>query len=163
MTYASMLDELIKISVDTTSPEAMKALNKLKELEEEKPTAGEIGRGALTGAVVGPGAYLAAAPLTEESSVGKAIKAVRGAAADAGPGHGSVRLGKILDNKAVRKGLKSTGMGLGAAAVSGAAYGLGLPLLRRKLDVGAEKASLRDSLGQEGGGVRRKVTRTMGV
>jgi hypothetical protein len=158
-----MRDELIKISVDTTSPEAMKALAKLKELEEEKPTAGDIGRGALTGAAVGPGAYLAAAPLTEDSAVGKAIKAVRGAAADAGPGHSSVRAGKILGNKAVRKGLKGAGMGLGAAAVSGAAYGLGLPLLRRKLDVGAEKANLRESLGQEGGGVRRNVTKTLGV
>jgi len=48
-----------KLASEVTTPEAVKAYKRLKKLEEGKPRAGEIGRGAAVGAVTVPIATLA--------------------------------------------------------------------------------------------------------
>lgn len=161
--YTPMLDELVKLCgmkftseqgtvklAEVSREEAASALERLKTLEAKKPSAEQLTRGALTGAIVGPGALLAS-------------KLVGG-----GVGKG---LGTAL--KARGAGAKATGLAkalwggtrqLGGAAASGAVFGAGLPTVRRHLDEQAEKEKLRQYLGtSKRGRLRRKASKYLGV
>jgi len=151
--FHSFFDEFLKLGA-VTREEAAEALGRLKELEEEKPTIGELGRGSATGAIVGPGAMIAATAakggLSRKAVTGAVTKALRGAK----PG----RWGKA---KAIG-GL--IGGALAAPAASGAVFGTGLPLVRRKMDVEAEKEQLRQYTGtSRRGRVHRQATQYLGV
>jgi len=151
--FHSFFDEFLKLSA-VTREEASKALSKLKELEEEKPTSAELGRGALTGAAVGPGAMIASSAAKGALSRRAVSEAVAGALKGAKPG----RLGKL-------KALGGmVGGALAAPAASGAVFGAGLPIVRRKLDVEAEKERLRQYAGtSKRGRVHRQATKYLGV
>jgi len=151
--FHSFFDEFLKLSA-VTREEASDALGRLKELEEEKPTVGELGRGAATGAIVGPGAALAAAGSKGQLSRKALGKTFRGALEGAKGG----RLGKAK----IVGGL--IGGALAAPAASGAVFGTSLPLVRRKLDVEAEKEQLRQYTGtSKRGRIHRQATEYLGV
>ncbi len=153
--FASFSDEFLKLSA-TTREEAEGALKKLRKLEEEKLTGGQLARGALTGAIVGPGAALASKGVSGDLT--KGIKGgVRKALKKAGPS----RLGKA---KALGGALVGGIRGLGGSAASGAVFGAGLPVVRRKLDVEAEKEKLEQYLGRSRRGqFAGEVRKTLGV
>lgn len=148
MMYAAFLDELQKIAEDVSAREAVGALKRLKQLERDKPTGGQLARGALTGALVGPAA--SAANKLVSGGLGEAAsKAMKG------PKH---PVGKALSLGA------AAARGLAAPAASGAVFGAGLPMVRRQLDQGAEKAKLREYLGvAKGGKTRREAKKVLGV
>ena len=151
MTYHAMLEELEKLCADTvTRQEAVGALGRLRALEKKKPTAEQLTRGALTGAIVGPGALLASKLVG--GGVGKGLRAAMKA-----PG----AAGKLTG---VAKHLWGGGRQLGGAAASGAVFGAGLPTVRRQLDTSAEKEKLKQYLGtSKRGRLRRQATRYLGV
>jgi len=151
--FHSFFDEFLKLGA-VTREEAGEALGRLKELEEEKPTIGELGRGSATGAIVGPGAMIAATG----AKGGLSRKAVTSALSTALKGAKPGRFGKA---KAIG-GL--IGGALAAPAASGAVFGTGLPLVRRKMDVEAEKERLRQYTGtSRRGRVHRQATEYLGV
>ena len=164
MTKESMIDELlrlnavrvcqaVKLAEDTaTKRDATDALAKLRKLEREKPTVGELKRGATAGAIVGTGANLMSNIVSGGSGGGirKALKA---------PTVGGKTLGM---GKALFGGART----LTGAAASGATFGAGLPIVRRKLDVESEKETLRDYLDSNrrgGRGIRRQAKKIVGV
>jgi len=147
MMYEAMLDELIKIADDVSTFEAVRAIKRLKKIEKNKPTAAEIGRGALAGTAAGTTAAVARGLVTGDvvRGVGKAMRS------------------PTLKGKAWNLG-KSAVKGLGATAAGSAAFGATLPAARRYLDTESEKATLRDYLGDSrGGSTRRRVKRVLGV
>ena len=148
MMYKSMLDELLKIaSSDVSTSQALKSLERLKQIEDNKPTGGEIARGALAGTAAGTAALTARSLVT-----GGLVKGVRAAMTAPTTGGKLVGLGKgALE-------------GLGSTAAGSAAFGATLPAARRYLDTEAEKATLRGYLGtSKKGRLRGKVTRVLGV
>ncbi len=149
MMLAAMSDELLKIAEEEiTAQEAVQAMKRLRKLEREKPTGGQLARGALTGALVGPAAATAS----------KLVGGGMGEAARKAMSKSKHPVGKALalGSAAVR--------GLAAPAASGAVFGAGLPIVRGELERGSEKAKLREYLGvARGGKVRRKAKRVLGV
>lgn len=119
--FHACLDELNKLATlgrmmkkvadeeSITTEQAENALGRLRKLEREKPTAGQLARGAITGAVVSPTASL-----------------VGGLVGGTGP-----------------KGVFRSARGALGSAVGGAVFGAALPMVRRRLDVEAEKGQLR--------------------
>lgn len=147
-------DELTKIADNVSSQEAIAAVKRLRELDANKPTADQLARGALTGALVGPAAALANRAVSGE--LGKGISSGVSQAMSA-PTRGGKALGL---GKALVGGIR----GLGGAAAGSAVVGAGLPSVRRHFDQEAEKAKLRDYLGQSRGGhVRTSVKKALGV
>lgn len=103
----AMVDELEKLGVSTEDqikklksrieearavdrPEAVRALKRLKRLQKDKPSVGQIARGALVGSAVGPAAMLASRAITGASTArpGKLFPGKRAILAAAG--HGAV-------------------------------------------------------------------------
>ena len=147
----SFADEFLLLSKeagdDVSRTEALGALRRLRKLEHTKPEAGEIARGALAGGVAGTASSLARGVVSGSlrSGVAEAMKAptARGKAS------------KLVGGAA---------KGIGSSMAGSAAFGSTLPFVRRQLDRGAEKAKLRDYLGNSRGGkVRREVRKTLGV
>ena len=121
-----------------SAEDANRAYKKLKDLQKNKLTVGELGRGALTGAIVGPVASIATnAPRISSMYRGGGIKGV----------------------------IKGLGTGMLGSALGGAVLGAGLPSVRRQLDERAQIAKLEDYLSQGRGTyrLRNKIKRTMGV
>jgi hypothetical protein len=160
-------DELSKIAV--SRQEAEIAYRRLKELEETKPTVGELGRGALAGATIGTLGGLVSkaispgAPITGEGGkvVGRGIsgldelvegfKGLRGAKLKGAP-------------KIVGKGLLHAGRLIAAPAAASAVFGAGLPIARGYLDREAEKETLEQYIDKsKRGKLRREIKRHMGV
>jgi hypothetical protein len=159
--YQSMRDELHKIAGDdgVSRSEAVGALKRLQKLERRKLKGEELARGALTGAVVGPTAALAAK--TVSGDVGKAIKGALAPDKVKGVLRAKTRLGKA---KALGLAAYSGLRGLGGAAASGAVFGSALPVVRRHLDESAEKEKLQQYLGtSKGGKVHRQIKRRLGI
>jgi len=155
MNFLAFSDEFLKLSA-ITREEAGEALKKLKKLEAEKLTAGELARGGMTGAIVGPGAALASKAVS-----GELTRGIKGGVTTALKGAGPGRLGK---GKALGKALVGGVRGLGGSAASGAVFGAGLPVVRRKFDVGAEKEKLEQYLGKSRRGrFAGEVKKTLGV
>ena len=148
MMFEAMADELMKIAAEGVSAyEAVKAINRLKKIEKNKPTGGEIARGALAGTAAGTTAMAARAAVS-----GEMAKGIRGALQAPTIG------GKLLNLG--RGALK----GVGTTAAGSAAFGATLPAARRYLDTEAEKATLREYLGtSKGGKARQRVKRVLGV
>lgn len=133
--------QLTKLADEVSSAEAVTAMKRLKKLEASKPTAGEIGRGALVGSTLVPMASL----------VSRAIQGPMGRAG-----------GKILASggrawwPGVRPLLASSGYG-------GVFSGL-VPAARHKLERGAEKQKLKEFVGSnKRGKVRGTVKKYLGV
>lgn len=151
--FDACYDSLEKLGEAPSAYEAQQALRRLRKLERERPTAQQLSRGAITGAIVGPGALLASKMVAGGmgSSLRQATKA------------------KTVGGKAlgVGKALWGGGRQLGGSAASGAVFGAGLPSVRSHLDREAEKQKLRDYLEMSGGGrygkIRGSVRRKIGV
>lgn len=147
---AACWDELEKLGEGVSHQEATRALTRLRKLERDKMTPEQLGRGAMTGAIVGPAA------LTASKLVGGGMGRGLLDAAKA-PGAG----GKVLG---IGKALWGGGRALGGAAASGAVFGAGLPTVRQHLDSEAEKEKLRQYLNvSKRGKVRGKIRRKLGV
>jgi hypothetical protein len=122
---------------EVTDDEAARAYRKLKELKSSKLTAGELGRGALTGAIVGPAAAIAA---------------------------NLPRLGEFYRGGGVKGVFSGLAKGMIGASLSGAVLGAGLPSVRRRLDERAQITKLEDYLSKNRDpGLRRRFKRTMGL
>lgn len=149
MLMSSMRDELVKIAAGISTAEAVEALRRLRELEEKRPTGGQVARGALAGTAAGTLASLASdvakgAPGIRES-VGEAMKA------------------PTLAGKAGRLGLSALKGVAGKAAYAGT-FGATMPVVRQYLDTGVEKAKLREYLGtNKRGRIRSEVVKTLGL
>jgi hypothetical protein len=125
----------------------MSALKKLRELEAQKPSAGQVARGALAGGVAGMAASSARGLVSGgiKSSITDALQAPTAAG----------KVGRLAGG-AVK--------GLGSAMAGSAAFGSTMPFVRGYLDREAEKATLKQYLGSgEGGRARQQIKRTLGV
>lgn len=131
----SMLNEVAKLA-NITDTEALDTLKKLRKLDREKPTAGELGRGAAVGA--------AAMPVISATS-----KLIAGGSTTPG-GVGRKLIGGARQ--------------LAASSVSGAAFGGGLPYLRHRAEYESKKQKLREYLdGSKRVGLRNHIKRNLGV
>lgn len=146
--------ELLKMGESpeaVSTDEARAALKRLRQLDKTKPTAEQLTRGAITGAMVGPAAALASRAVAGGDGLRKAMRS------------------KTLGGKALgtAKALLGGTRNLGGAAASGAVFGAGLPTVRSQLDQRAEKQKLRDYLQMSNKGtagrLRGRVTRAIGV
>ena len=147
----AMADEFLKISQGTSHSEAVESLSKLRRLEREKPTGGELARNALAGVAVMPAVTTASSLVAGEQPIQKALEARR-----------LTGVGTI--GSALKRGAWKSGRGLAGAALSGAVLGAGLPLARGYLHREAEKETLRDYLGvSKRGKTRKKVKKELGV
>lgn len=113
ISFHAAIEELAK-TAEVSREQAQIALERLDDLEHQKPTMGQLGRGALVGSVVGPIA----------SNVSKLISA----------GH-----------------LHSPREMAGQIA-GGAIFGTAAPLLKHKVESGAERKTLKDYINAGGGG-----------
>ena len=147
---------------DVTDTEAQDALSRLKRLEETKPSAGELARGAAVGATVSPIATLAARGIGGEYAFGDLTKKLTDAA-EKSPKGLTNRL--ALKSPLAAKALLGT-RSMGAAATMGAFFGGAMPAVRSELERGAERKKLRTYLGQqqqaEPGYLRQLITNTTG-
>lgn len=134
--------------------EASVALKKLQKLEAEAPTGGELARNALAGAMVGPVMGTVSQLVAGRQPLQEALGAFR----EGLPGAAKTYRG------AWAKGLKGTGRGMAASALSGSVLGAGMPLVRGYLHREAEKEKLRDYLGESPRGkLRGKIKQELGV
>jgi hypothetical protein len=132
--------ELEKLA-EVTAEEAEQARKRLKQLEKDAPTAGQLGRGAMVGAAVGP-------------LMGAAMKAVAGSPAAAGPPIPVGAKAKVLGGA----------RGALAQSLAGAIYSGGIPYLRHQLEHGVEEQKLREYAGQtHKGRLRGRLKKTFGV
>lgn len=144
-----MCAELVKMANapddDVSSWEAARALQTLRKLEREKPTIGELGRGAIAGSAAGL-ASRAASSLAD----GSMVRGIADSVAKPGMGNKVTSLaGKAATN-------------IGATVAGSAAFGTTLPFVRRTLDREAEKEKLRRYLDQtKGGKIRRMAARAV--
>lgn len=149
--FKSMADEFLKMAAAVTDEQAAEALDKLRALEENKLTGGELARGALTGAVVGPTALAANQLISGSQPLVEALKGPRG------PGLKGLA-------GAVGKGLAKTLRGSGGAAAGSALFGAGIPTVRRQLDRQAEMEKLRNYISNNPEpSLRSSVKQTLGV
>ena len=138
------------LTKDVTAREAMGAGKRLKKLERQKVTPGEIARSALAGAAAGM-----TGSAVRETVAGKPLKAIKGALKTPGVGKKVLRLGGA--------GLRGMHGMLGTAAGS-AALVTAAPFIRRHLHQEAEKETLRQYLGQSPHGKERgAVKRHLGI
>lgn len=148
MNLASMRYELEKMAEGISSVEALQAVKKLRDLEANKPKPDEIARGALAGGVAGTASTLARGIVTGDlaKGVGNAVR-------------GSTNLRGALWNMG-----KGVAKGVGGSLVGSAAFGATLPFARRFLDQEAEKAKLKNYLGQgRSSRTLQTVKETLGV
>jgi len=146
MNFNSFSDEFLKLSA-VTREEAEASLKRLKTLEETKPTAGQIARGALAGGVAGTASQLAKGLVTGDLKRGIATAMEQPTAR-----------GKM--NALAVSALKNVGGTLAGSA----ALGSTLPTLRGHLDREAEKEKLREFLGQKADSrAHRKVKKVLGL
>jgi hypothetical protein len=161
-----------KLSQDVTRGEAEDALRRLRKLEREAPTSGELSRNALAGAAVMPAVTTASSLVAGNQPLQESIKEYREAkkalkAAPPGPQGKTVAMKPGAPStlgKAVKRGLWRSGRGMAGAALSGAVLGAGLPVARGYLHREAEKEKLREYLGvSKRGKLRRRVKKQLGV
>lgn len=150
MNFLSFSDEFLKLSA-VTREEAEGALKRLKTLEETKPTAGQVARGALAGSAAGTTAALASNLLS--GNLAKGVREAWKAPTIAG------KVGKM--------GLSALRTAGGAAGGS-AAFGATLPTVRGHLDRQAEIAKLKEYLGHTDeasipSALHHKLTKVVGV
>lgn len=127
--------QLEKLAAEVTTTEAAQSLKRLKKLEKEKPTVGQIGRGAAVGAGVMPLA-------------GLAWRAV------AGP------KGRAPLPKQIWPGARP----MAATAAQGGVLGGLMPAGQQKLEREVEKQRLREYVGdRRRGTLRGKIKKTVGV
>jgi hypothetical protein len=112
--------------------QALHAAEKLKELEEKRPTLAQLGRGATAGAIVGTGSTLA-----NKLVSGDLVKTYAKALGEAAPG---VK-GKLLG---LGKGTLDLGRSMAGGAAGSAVFGAALPLVGGEINRRAEMARLRD-------------------
>jgi hypothetical protein len=149
-----MQSAFLKFASDVTYTEASTALQKLKKLEAENPTKGELARNAMAGAAVMPVMGTVSGLVSGKQPLVEALRNYR----EGLPGAGATR------SAAWKKGLSGTGRGMAASAVSGMALGAGMPLVRGYLHREAEKEKLRQYLGEKKRGkLRNKIKRTVGL
>lgn len=146
MNFDSFSDEFLKLSA-VTREEAEASLKRLKTLQETKPTAGQIARGALAGSVAGTASQVAKGLVT-----------------------GDVKRGivHVLEQPTTRGKAKALAAGalknFGGTLAGSAALGSTLPVIRGHLDREAEKEKLREFLGQETNSpAHRKVKKVLGL
>ncbi len=148
MNYRSMTDELKKIAnAEVTSDQALAAVERLRQLDRERPSPSQLARGALAGSVAGTAAMAA------RSLVNNGVRdSVRDALTK--PTLGGKLKSVGLD------ALKATGAVTAGSAVSGAL----LPVVSRKLDSTAERVKLEQYLGTNTRGrARTHLATTLGV
>jgi len=146
--YKAMLDEFIKIAVDrealadvvepdaVSAEEAMASARRLRRLRKNKPTGGQLVRGAVSGATILPAFGL----------ISSAIK------------------GKIPRNAAGALHYGKLGREVAGDAVRGAAIGSLLPMARQYMNTAAEKEKIHQFLGtSERSPVRSQIRQTLGV
>lgn len=148
MNYRSMTDELKKIAnAEVTSDQALAAVERLRQLDRERPSPSQLARGALAGSVAGTAA-MAARSLVDGKMVGGVRRAMT-----------QPTLGGKLKSMGL-DALQNTGAVTAGSAVSGAL----LPMVSRKLDSTAEKAKLEQYLGtNQRGRARTHLAKTLGV
>lgn len=132
----AMTEELMKLGQPVSSTEAEGALKRLNKLDEAKPSGGELARGAIAG--------------TGLSVAGNLL--------------GSTISGTRAPLRAAVAGAPTLGKQIAGAAIPGVIVGAALPLVRRHMDVEAEKEKLRSHLGiSNHGAVRSQIKQTLGV
>lgn len=139
--------ELTKLADEVSAAEAVAAMKRLRELEKEKITPGQMARSALAGGAAG-----ITGQIVRETASGTPFKAIKGVIQE------NPRLaGKVLGlGKAGLKGLH----GMGATALGSAALVTAAPFYRRHLHREAEKAKLKEFVG--GGGDQTQLQQTRG-
>lgn len=150
----SIFHGFFKLAQSVSRMEAEDALRRLRKLERDAPTAGELSRNALAGAAVMPVMGTVSGLVSGKQPLQEQLRLFREGAATAAP----------TRRAAWKKGISGTGRGMLASAVSGVALGAGMPLVRGYLHREAEKEKLRDYLGvSKRGKLRGKVKKQLGV
>jgi hypothetical protein len=132
--------------------QARQALGRLQELEQTKPSIGEVTRKGLAAGVAGTGASLLGRAITGDISKPfvEGMKGMR-------PGWRGVA-------KGVGRGLLGLGRDIAGTAATSAAFGTSLPFLSRALDRRAEQARLKDYLEERPRSrLRRSASEYLGV
>lgn len=136
MNWFSLVDEFAKLATGVSIDEANQALTRLHRLEESKPSGSDLVRGAVAGTGIGIAGNLA----------------------------GSSIAGTRAPIRALVPGGPTLGRQIAGAAIPGVLFGAALPVLKRKMDEGAEVEKLRSNLGMSNvGSSRSKVRQVLGV
>jgi hypothetical protein len=160
----AMRDELAKLCCVKLADyrDANEALQKLKALEETKPTPAEVSRAAIAGAGVGS---LSAAANSLVSGGG--AKALREGIGEVRKLHGLPVAAKLTRGQALRgigTGLKTVARNQAGAAAGSAVFGATLPFAKRYLDRRAETGKIREYLeGQPRSRLRRAASQYIGA